>query len=407
MASSKKTSLILWRLFTLLLFFLSPAVLVSCSGTNQEEAEAELDRNLAKWRSKNMTAYRYEFSWDCFCGPDLTKPVAILVQNGAIETVIDRDTGEPVEASHFTRYPTVEGLFDLIRDAIHRDAHRISITYHPENGYPESGEIDYEMNTIDEETGFTVREFTIRPPEIVSLFPVENAVIFFPHCPAGLACPAVLPPLSVSVQFTFPGEDTFDSARLFVDGRDVTPESEVISDPQRLEPAVEGSISYGNLWGLSLTPHEVSVEGRSNTGKTVSYRWTFELSGAVPFQTVAKGYLSRIEQPRFEAIRDDLSWNAFWIAHAAGTPPIPAPEIDFQNQMVILAHRGVKPTGAYDIAITRIEPAGGELAVLIDVTDPGQGCPTTPVLTQPFHIVKLPRSDREVSFVENPIAFDC
>ncbi len=57
-------------------------------------------------------------------------------------------------------HETVEGLFDLIADAIARRAYSIQAAYHPDLGYPESVYIDYDERQADEERGFNITMLT-------------------------------------------------------------------------------------------------------------------------------------------------------------------------------------------------------------------------------------------------------
>ena len=84
------------------------------------------------------------------------------------DQVTDRtyiDSGEAVPALFQDLFPTVDGLFDVLRDAIERQAHRIDVTYDPISGVPLDVFIDYEQNIADEELGFSVVE-TVGPPAV-------------------------------------------------------------------------------------------------------------------------------------------------------------------------------------------------------------------------------------------------
>jgi hypothetical protein len=59
----------------------------------------------------------------------------------------------------------VEGLFDILRDAIVRDAHVIEVTYDVETGVPIKFWIDYAENIADEELGFRVTESVASLPQ--------------------------------------------------------------------------------------------------------------------------------------------------------------------------------------------------------------------------------------------------
>jgi hypothetical protein len=54
----------------------------------------------------------------------------------------------------------MEGVFDLIEDALDRDAGRIEVTYDSRYGHPIDATIDYILNAVDDELSFRVRAFT-------------------------------------------------------------------------------------------------------------------------------------------------------------------------------------------------------------------------------------------------------
>jgi hypothetical protein len=82
-------------------------------------------------------------------------PVTVTVVDGAVTSVLAQDSTIVIPPGSFLR--TVDDLFDLIQDAIDRDAHLIRTGYDPSNGTPRDVYFDYEEFTIDEEFGFEVR----------------------------------------------------------------------------------------------------------------------------------------------------------------------------------------------------------------------------------------------------------
>jgi hypothetical protein len=123
-----------------------------------EALEKDLNKNRDLWDSMGPEGYKLEFSWQCFCIRDYTEPVIIEVgADGSILSVVRKSDGQVLPTSDHERYVTVEGLFDLLQDAIDRAAYRIDVEYHPEMGYPTHAFIDYEQNMADEERGFEAK----------------------------------------------------------------------------------------------------------------------------------------------------------------------------------------------------------------------------------------------------------
>lgn len=117
------------------------------------------------------------------------------------------------------------------------------------------------------------------------------------------------------------------------------------------------------------------------------------------FQTVDQGVHSRIREARQVVIRDIEAWRRLWAEHVAGRIPKPSlPPVDFTREMVIAFFLEEKPTSGYEVEIVEIIQLEGQLLVKVRVKSPLPGVPLLQVLTQPHHIVKLPRYELPVEF---------
>jgi hypothetical protein len=127
--------------------------------------------------------------------------------------------------------------------------------------------------------------------------------------------------------------------------------------------------------------------------------------GAAPaqnqgFRTLAKGAFGGIQEPTLQVIKDKAAWEKLWAKHAAGLKTVEKPpEIDFSKEMVILVAMGRQNTGGYRIQITRVEPIGGKLHISVLKTTPPPGGMSIQVLTAPFEMVAVPKSDLPPEFV--------
>ncbi len=134
----------------------SPGVAPRPSPTPGIDVSEELAAARARWDASGWGDYAFFFNWQCFCGPDRITPVHIEVGDAHITKVRwarEPDAGTILKPEIFR---TINGLFDMIEDAIDRDAVRIDATYDPILGHPVSVFIDYEKFTVDEEQGFQV-----------------------------------------------------------------------------------------------------------------------------------------------------------------------------------------------------------------------------------------------------------
>ena len=99
----------------------------------------------------------------CFCGAESRGPVRVRVQGMAVVERVYVDTGGPVPGTFAELFPTVDGLFALVRSAIEGGAYEVRVTYHAVLGVPIDVWIDYIENAVDDELGLTVTESVEAP----------------------------------------------------------------------------------------------------------------------------------------------------------------------------------------------------------------------------------------------------
>ena len=63
-------------------------------------------------------------------------------------------------------FPTVDGLFDFLEDAIDRGAEEIEVAFDPDLGLPTTVRVDYRLAAVDEEIGY----------EVEKLLPIDDGV---------------------------------------------------------------------------------------------------------------------------------------------------------------------------------------------------------------------------------------
>ncbi len=130
---------------------------LGCSDPLAPEQEA-LDTSRARWTASSIADYRYTLREFCFCGPETLRPVVIEVVDGQVASATYEDDGTAVVQPRLGQLRTVDGLFDVIQDAIDREAHSLEAQYDPVRGYPTSVQIDYIEFAVDEEYGFAASD---------------------------------------------------------------------------------------------------------------------------------------------------------------------------------------------------------------------------------------------------------
>lgn len=116
------------------------------------------------------------------------------------------------------------------------------------------------------------------------------------------------------------------------------------------------------------------------------------------FLTLEKGVHSGITKPLQTVVRSEEEWNSFWSFHAAAMLSRPVPFVDFSEYIVAGVFAGQKPSGGYEVEITGIEAGNNSLNIYYKETAPSAGQVVTMVMSQPFHIIKIKKSDAEVNF---------
>jgi hypothetical protein len=88
--------------------------------------------------------------------------------------------------------------------------------------------------------------------------------------------------------------------------------------------------------------------------------------------------------------RNDAEWQG--LATLFGLRP-PVPPIDFARQMVVAVGLGERSTGGYAVTILAAEERAGVLYVRYQEHQPRAGDLVIQVITTPYHVRALPRSD--------------
>ncbi len=104
--------------------------------------------------------------------------------------------------------------------------------------------------------------------------------------------------------------------------------------------------------------------------------------------------------PTRAVIRDSTAWEAFWNqAHALVEPAPPVPAVNFEESMLLVAALGTRSTGGHAVMIDSVA-RGPTLRVFVTAVAPGADCMTTMSISWPVQVVRVPRFDGSVEFVE-------
>jgi hypothetical protein len=131
------------------------AGLGGCDIAGPGDPTFEVYQNRGLWRAERPLSYEYTVQRLCFCITDAVRPVRVRVTGDSVTSRVYADDGTPVPAQYAESFPTVDGLFQLILDAMADDADEIEVVYDPDTGVPLEIAIDYIEMAVDDE--LTVR----------------------------------------------------------------------------------------------------------------------------------------------------------------------------------------------------------------------------------------------------------
>jgi hypothetical protein len=141
----------------LVLCVLLTLAVASCSitaTTGRSAEELELARNRQRWASAGLHDYEYDFQRMCFCVPDATEAVHIVVRQDVVTSVVRTRDGQPA-STRVTNWPRVDELFAEVQQRLDQRAERLDVRYDATYGYPRSIVVDIALMAADDEYSLT------------------------------------------------------------------------------------------------------------------------------------------------------------------------------------------------------------------------------------------------------------
>ena len=117
------------------------------------------------------------------------------------------------------------------------------------------------------------------------------------------------------------------------------------------------------------------------------------------FTTIAKGDVSGQQTAKQVTVRTAAEWKALWNDHA---PTAKMPEIDFSKEMVVGIFLGTKSSAGHEVTIVGVRMQDKDLVVEYVQKQPGRGTMAAQILTEPYHLVAVPKHAGTVRFIHVP-----
>ena len=132
------------------------------TGPGGSNEQLELLRNRQRWASAGLHDYEFDFQRICFCTPEATEAVHIVVRKDVVTSVVRTRDGQPA-STQYTTWPRVDELFEDVQRRLSPRAERIDVQYDPTYGYPRSIVVDVMLMTADDEYALTAGDLRRLP----------------------------------------------------------------------------------------------------------------------------------------------------------------------------------------------------------------------------------------------------
>ena len=136
---------------------------------NDQFQREELARARALWGREGGPSYTFTMQLQCYCAPGTSlAPVIVTVQNGQPVSRIyvkakPTDPSIAASAEVFGPYDTVEELFEVIEDAIDRDANILQVGYNDHKGFPDAINVALEGGASNDQRIVFISDFVLTP----------------------------------------------------------------------------------------------------------------------------------------------------------------------------------------------------------------------------------------------------
>ncbi|MBX6364940.1 MAG: hypothetical protein IRZ00_13810 [Gemmatimonadetes bacterium] len=138
----------------------------SCGGEPTGESRNRLQDSLVaerrRWRAQNIKTYTYQLQVHCTCATP-GDPVLVAVRNDTVASITRVADGLQLAAAQYPMIRSVEGLFDLIQQAIDDKAATIFARFDPAMHYPTEIQIDWKTNETDDEVSYVAGSLEATP----------------------------------------------------------------------------------------------------------------------------------------------------------------------------------------------------------------------------------------------------
>jgi PrcB C-terminal len=119
----------------------------------------------------------------------------------------------------------------------------------------------------------------------------------------------------------------------------------------------------------------------------------------IPFQILLQDTYGGYTDSKFMVIEEDESLTeVFNLLNKSRSPKLIISVINFEKEMVIALFLGEKNSGGYAITVEQVLNKNNKVSIFYKETSPKLGDMVTSVMTQPYSIIKIPKTIKEIVF---------
>lgn len=127
------------------------------SGSSKQSDQSQLEKNERLWAASAIDGYQYTINTSCFCFPE--EDVVVLVVDGEVDSAFYTPSGVSLNSDRLAATRNIEGLFDLIENAITDDIDDLEVEYDETFGYPLRINIDISQQASDGGVTYIIFDF--------------------------------------------------------------------------------------------------------------------------------------------------------------------------------------------------------------------------------------------------------
>lgn len=170
---------------------------------------------------------------------------------------------------------------------------------------------------------------------------------------------------------------------------------------------VLGGLGYGAYWAGTRTGKTVAAASPS---PTVSLDPRLKSEGFIELISATNTNVAANQQYQTELLTTVADLDRYWKELGAATydgETIPAPKINFEQEVVLLIIDRPRPALGFGISVDSVAQTAIELTVKVKQWSPSSVCVGEPTLNAPYTFVKIAKTNKPIAFASEQEIDEC